>query len=562
MDQYIEESATGKLKLKVDEIVMKNKNKSAIMNKIKEMDKKYGEEGSKEYEKKDTLNALISCCFALPSISATGIVLSSGPASGFYVIGIPIGIVGLYLSGLLHEKKKRKYSKQSLLTHTKSKVEKHLDKLEKAYNKEKDAKLKKEMENRIKDAKATIKYCDKEINKIRRAKGEIGGGIKSSSSFDDIDLDDFDIDMDLDFDDWSLDESAMVYTETVDKSKAKPVYIVTIEGNSFISKPIKQVTNSIYTHAGLAFEPSLSKIYSYGGKLNSISKRALGGFTIDSIDSYVDDTNNGSIKVNAIFVNNEDYNRIKSKVDYLSKNADKTTYDFFGLVDVILNRAKASADYTKMICSGFVDSMLKMIDVDITGSDTSSNLVTPAMISKINNPKVYTVYEGPVIDYDDNVVKSRISKLYKKGNVIKESTMLYEVKSLGVQFNDEGDLVLKNPKSINFKAEHARSKKLYPIYKKNNNLNGMEYEACKLWYMNLILLKKIEVTRDKKKKEELYDIRAKILNEFTLYVNEITRVEPAFNFEQYYQATPFGEETIKINGSTIKYSMEYLKMLI
>ena len=90
----------------------------------------------------------------------------------------------------------------------------------------------------------------------------------------------------------------------------------------------------------------------------------------------------------------------------------------------------------------------------------------------------------------------------------------------------------------------------------------MEYEACKLWYMNLILLKKIEVTKNKKKKEELYDIRSKILNEFTLYIKEITRIEPEFNFEQYYQATPFGQETIKINGSTIKYSMEYLKMLI
>ena len=561
MDQYIEESATGRLKLKIDEIIMKNKNKSAIMSKIKEIDKKYGEEGNKEYEKKDILNSLITCCFALPSISATGLALSSGPAGGFYIIGIPVGIVGLYLSGLLHEKKKRKYSKQSLLTHTKSKVETHLDKLEKAYSKEKDPKLKKEMENRIKDAKATIKYCDKEINKIRRAKGEIGGrSSSSSSSFDD--LDDFDIDMDIDYDDWSLDESAMIYTEAVDRSKAKPIYIITIEGDSFISRPIKQVTNSIYTHAGLAFDPSLFKIYSYGGKLNSISKKTFGGFTIDSIDSYVDDTDNGSIKVNAIFVNNEDYNKIKSKVNYLSNNANKTTYDFFGLIDVILNRAKTSADYTKMICSGFVDSMLKMINIDITDSNISSNLVTPAMISKINNPKVYTVYEGPVIDYDDNIVKSRISKLYKSGKMIKESTIIHEVKSLGVQFNDEGDLVLRNPKSINFKAEHARSKKLYPIYKKNSNLNGMEYEACKLWYMNLILLKKIEVTRDKKKKEELYDIRAKILNEFTLYVNEITRIEPAFNFEQYYQATPFGEETIKINGSTIKYSIEYLKTLI
>ena len=552
MDQYIEESASGKLKLKLDEIIMKNKSKSVIMNKIKEIDKKYGEEGSKEYNKKDILNDLISICFALPSISATGAF--GTPAGGLFIVGIPTGIVGLYLSGLLHEKKKRKYDKRSLLTHTKSKVEKHLEKLENAYKKEKNPKLKKEMESRIKDAKATIKYCDKEINKIRRAKGEIGGGDNSLDNDDDFD---FDIDMDLDFDDWSLDESASIYTEAVNKNKAKPIYIVTVEGNNIVSKSIKKVTHSVYTHAGLSFSPDLSKIYSYG-----IAHKNLGGFAIDSLDNYVDDTDNGYLKVNVVFVNNDDYNKIKSKIDYLVKNANKTTYDFFGLLDVVLNRAKASVDYTKMICSGFVDSMFRMINVDITGSNKSFNLTTPAMISNINNPKVYEVYEGHVIDYDDNIVKSRVGKLYRTGNVIKESTIIYEVKNLSLQFNDEGDLIINNPKSINFKNEHARSKKLYPIYKKNGNINGMEYEACKLWYMNLILLKKIEVTKNKKKKEELYDIRSKILNEFTLYIKEITRIEPEFNFEQYYQATPFGQETIKINGSTIKYSMEYLKMLI
>ena len=252
--------------------------------------------------------------------------------------------------------------------------------MERAYEKEKNDKVKKELERRIKDAKATIKYCDKQIMKIRRAKGEIGGGSSSSSFGDDFD---FDIDLDMDFDDWSLDESAMVYTEAVDRSKAKPIYIVTIEGDSFISGPIKKVTKSKYTHAGISFTPDLSTIYSYGGKLNSVSNKLMGGFNIDSLDSYVDDTNNGYLKVNTVFVNNDDYNKIKSKVDYLLNNADKTTYDLFGLLDVVLNRAKASANYTKMICSGFVDAMFKMINVDLTGDNKSSNLVTPAMISNI-----------------------------------------------------------------------------------------------------------------------------------------------------------------------------------
>lgn len=555
MSDYIEEA--GRLQLKLDEIFMKNKNKTAILNKVKEIDKKYGEEGSKEYNTKDILNALMSSCFALPSIAVTGTsILGSTPLGGFYAIGITTGLVGLYLSGVLHEKKKRKYDKRSLLEYTKKKVEKHLEKLENSYKKEKNDKLKKEYEARIKDAKATIRYCDKEIHKIRRAKGEIGSG-DSSNGIDD----DFDIDLDFDFDDWSLDESA-IYTESVDKSKAKPVYIVTIEGNSFISKPIKKVTKSRYTHAGLSLTPELNKIYSYGGKLNSVANKTFGGLNLDSVDNYVDDTNNGFIKVCVLFIDNDSYDKIKSKLNWLIGVADDTVYDFFGLVDVLLNRPKDTFDYTRMICSGFVDAMFKMINVDITGAKKSSNLITPAMISNINNPKIYKVYEGPVIDYDPAVVKSKVGRLYKKADCINESAIIYEVKSLAVQFNDDGDLILKNPKSIDFEAEHAKSKKLFPSYKKNGNINGMEYEACKLWYMNLILLKKIQVTKDKKKKEKLYEIRSKILNEFTLYINEITKLDPSFNFETYYQATPFGEEVIKINGSTIKYSMNYLKHII
>lgn len=550
----IQESTIG---LKIDEIFSKNKTKSAIMAKIKEMDKKYGEEGSKEYEKKDTLNALIVACFGvLPSLGATGTTILGG-GLGPFPLGITVGIVGLYLSGLLHEKNKCKYDKESLLKSTMKKVEARIPKLEAGLKLERNEDRKKEYEKRIKDANAVVKYCDKELHKIKRERDLYNN--KKDSSNDDF-LDDFDIDLDMDFDNWSLDESTII-NESISKSEGKPVFIVTVEGNSFVSGPIKKFTKSVYTHSGLALTSSLDKIYSFGGKMNSVNGKLFGGINLDSVSSYLDDNRDGVLQVNAVFLKNEDYDKLKSKLDYMVKNADKTSYDIIGLVDIIINRSKSYTNRTKMICSAFVYNMFKLINVDITGTNSHSNLVTPKHLSEIDNPKVYKVYEGKILDYDENIVKSRLGHLYSNANFIKEC-VIFETKELGVRFNEEGDLILKNPKQIDFVMEHRKSKKLFPTYKKNGNLDGMEYELCKLWYMNIILLKKIETEKNKEKKEKLYDIRSKILNEFNLYLNEVTKLDPTFNFDKYYQATPFGNETIKISGSTIKYSTEYLKRLI
>ena len=60
--EYLEESASGFLKMHINDILTKGKSKSEIQAKIKAMDKKYGDEGSKEYNKTDMLNALICAC--------------------------------------------------------------------------------------------------------------------------------------------------------------------------------------------------------------------------------------------------------------------------------------------------------------------------------------------------------------------------------------------------------------------------------------------------------------------------------------------------------------------
>jgi hypothetical protein len=67
------------------------------------------------------------------------------------------------------------------------------------------------------------------------------------------------------------------------------------------------------------------------------------------------------------------------------------------------------------------------------------------------------------------------------------------------------------------------------------------------------------VAKNDKEKEALVKSRAKIMNDFTIYLNEVNKNVPGFNFSEYYEQTPFGDAVIKISGSTLKYTAKYLK---
>jgi len=68
----------------------------------------------------------------------------------------------------------------------------------------------------------------------------------------------------------------------------------------------------------------------------------------------------------------------------------------------------------KMVCSQFVDKVLKLIDVDI--SNKKSSLVSPADIDKYgrDNKKIYTLFQGKVDQFQGNRVKKLTDWLLKK----------------------------------------------------------------------------------------------------------------------------------------------------
>ena len=113
---------------------------------------------------------------------------------------------------------------------------------------------------------------------------------------------------------------------------------------------------------------------------------------------------------------------------------------------------------------------------------------------------------------------------------------------------------------LDFEAEYAKSHKLLMSYEKSDNLEGMKYELSKLWFMNTILEKHIYSGKLSEEDKKLYTkARAKILNDFNKYLDYVNKYEKDFNFEEYYEQTPFSDAVIKVNNSTLKYTIDILK---
>ncbi len=348
-------------------------------------------------------------------------------------------------------------------------------------------------------------------------------------------------------------------TESSKKTNLYPVYIVTSYTNTVFGKIIRKATDSTYTHAAISFEPDLQQMYSFGNSGN-LSNSKWGGMTCESLQDYLNTSKDAKILVSAVFVKEKDYHKLVSFFEMYLANHRDTRYDYKDLVRVLTKKVSNTKYSLYSICSQFVDSLFKYIGVDLTG--IPSNLVTPKDIAELSNnkPTVYMIYEGPARLYTTYKASERVNKLLLNAVPIKELT-LKEAKEFPIQFNNEGDLLISKKEKIDFLAEYNKSKKLRSSYVKYKNLEGLKYEASKLWYINTILMKLLETEKNNNKRKDLNNYRSKILTEFSQYLKDIQKLDNKFNFGSYYEQTPFSNTKIKINGSTIKYTTKLLKTI-
>lgn len=353
-------------------------------------------------------------------------------------------------------------------------------------------------------------------------------------------------------------------------SKLFPIYLVVSFTNTPFGKIIKDYTKDKFSHVCISFDSTLDNMYSYN-IINNINRR--GGISFESISKYNQD---GDLAVMVLFVKEHIYLKIKSNLSNYIANYDKTSYSVSNIFNILINKSKDYKYNLNMICSQFVDSMLKLVNIDITNK--SSNLVTPGDIYKVKNPKIIKVYEGKIEDYNSDRVDKLIDKLsINKGLSISESAntnninrfinnvnnklspqSIFESKVFPVQFTDDGDLIISNFNNLNINDQYYKSVKLIRIYKNSKNIEGLKYEATKLCLFSRMLEKRIN---DNNRKEDVV-LLGKINNTFTQTLLIILRYDKDFNFSEYYDTSPFSDINITIKKSTIIHTADILKYIL
>ena len=340
-----------------------------------------------------------------------------------------------------------------------------------------------------------------------------------------------------------------------------PVSIILIQEDSFISGPISSFTNSDFTHSALALDGNFDRLYSFNF-FNNI--KFGGGFSLENMKNFPKENRLG---IYSFFVKKEDYDKISNKLQEYLLNIKNTTYSLAGLLLFPFDKIKFNVS-NSMICSQFVDYIMKMANADITKTDSSK--VSPAKLynSSVNNARIYKTYDGKVKDFDGKKAKKFLDKLSRTAKTVNENTInnyiapvVVEARKANIEVKNNGDVLLTNP-FVDFDAEYMASHKLLIQYYKSNNIEAMKYELARLYYMNYILGKKLYHNKFLMNKEKNMKTRARVLNDFNKYIKVVLAAQPNFNFGEYYEQSPFYPHTVEVTGSTVNAVKDVFKYIL
>ena len=183
---------------------------------------------------------------------------------------------------------------------------------------------------------------------------------------------------------------------------------------------------------------------------------------------------------------------------------------------------------------------------------------------------IFKVFSGKYKKFNEDCLGLHILyRLYTDRNGMSslESTNIFSeantTNEFPVEFNKDGDLLISKGRKIDFEGEYSRTHLALKIYEKNNNILGMKYCICKLWYLNTKLEEKIhdkKTTVAEKKKAE--KARSKIVNDITKYSQIVLKKDPDFDIIKSYQNSPFNDDKIRIPTSTLDHTIEWIKRIL
>ena len=361
-----------------------------------------------------------------------------------------------------------------------------------------------------------------------------------------------------------------------------PVYFICTYTGTTMGKIITAVTSASYSHSAIGFDPRLDRLYSY-----NMNAKFNGGLSFESLEGYLKDSAAARIYVQCVFVTKEQYNKIKGNIEWYIANWKNSRYSVGNLFNIVAGRVEKTTNNLSMVCSQFVDSLFKLVNIDLTNKP--SNLVTPANFVEIKNPTVYKLYEGDAKNYDYKKIQSMVNKLaanaqpgrstvyesakamytdetvleiYKAIDRMLTAKCLFNEDAIPVQIEDNGDLTISTYKNYELKYQE-----IHTLLKRMDNVESMKDELCKLWWLECKLEKKIQVAKSKKKDtdhvlQDYYKLRSRVLNDFTKYSKKVSKEDPDFNFSEYYKNSPYYDGSVVIKRNTLKGLSAFIRNIL
>ena len=277
------------------------------------------------------------------------------------------------------------------------------------------------------------------------------------------------------------------------------------------------------------------------------------------------------------------------------QNKEKTRYALENLFRILFSIKYDDNLNLSMICSSFCNQLLRYANIDLV-NNKNNNLVTPKDFDLAKSPKLFKVFEGKVSSYHPSVIKNRINALLNKDNEgylatifsLKEITnLIFESHELGrlhtmkstdsvinemlndLKFLITPESILVEAKKfpltvgrdgviidlpINIEEQYQEAHKLLLDYKSHGEIDLIKHELARLWYLNLLIDRKIRRRKDNESVKKLRDTRARIMNDFKTYLKYVLQKEPKFDFAEYFDKSQYNDRKVFIDKDTLIYS--------
>ena len=363
---------------------------------------------------------------------------------------------------------------------------------------------------------------------------------------------------------------------TTKSQKLYPVYVVLVHSGTGVSKAIKAISHSEYSHASICFDSSLDKMYSFARK--DPRNPFIGGFRYESIGKGFYEQKEIPYAVYVVPCTENQVKKMKKRLNYFIQNQEKFTFDFTGLVTNYLGIVNNPAH--RWFCSRFVADVLN------AGAPKNNPYVAEPSLQDPDDFKdtdwaIYVDSGENLMKYDRKKVDRKTNQILRKEmlrrmtvnesaifdldafNPFIESTLNYQfammdeaavddfvryLKSFKVKFDKEGNVIISRREVDQLDKHFRQSLRMIKAYENAGDLDSVKLELCKINYMIELIneyylspraMKSKRVKADLRK--EMLDLRSVMLNAFSQHLKYVKTMDPAFNFKSYYDTSIYGK---------------------